>query len=793
MNRIIQFFIICIINTAATHVYGQNSSIGGQITLDGKGIKDVKITVVDLNVGALTDEFGNYSINTLSPGEYTLKISLSGYIDQTENIRLNSNENLIRNFQLREDALFLHEVVVSGTRNQISRYDSPVVVSTVSSRTFEATQSLSISEGLNFTPGLRLENNCQNCGFTQLRMNGLDGAYSQILINSRPIFSALAGVYGLEMLPANMVDRIEVVRGGGSVLYGGNAIAGTVNIITKDPVLNSYEIGLNQAFTNVESSDRALTFNGALVSKDLKKGLTFFAFNRDRDAWDANKDGYSELTKLRNTTFGFDGFYNTLKRGKIKFGIYQINEFRRGGNNLHLKPHETDLTEQLDHQIISGNLSYERYSKNLKHKLAVYGSAQFVRRASYYGSGGRILEWGDTLTESDFLALNAYGNSNDLSLVPGFQYTYNINNNLMLTCGSEYQYNTVKDEMSGYQRLIEQQVGTLGTYAQVEWKLKSRWTFLLGGRFDYVSINGNHVLGTESMIDKKNLPVFVPRLTSLFRLNEYWKLRGSFAQGYRAPQAFDEDLHLETVGGDVRFIRLAENLQTERSNSATLSINFDRTYKRTQISFLTEGFYTQLQNPFILSNQEQLSTGLAIITKRNGDGAVVKGINVELNFAFRSKLILQSGGTLQMATYNNEELIWEPTDPADPSMAQFTKRILRTPNVYGYFSLVFNPTKQIAISYSGVLTGSMLVPHVIDPLTEKTTLKETPVFFENNIKLAYTIKLEQEHHLQLFGGIQNIFNSYQRDQDTGSLRDAGYVYGPLRPRTVFIGLKFGVK
>ena len=146
-----------------------------------------------------------------------------------------------------------------------------------------------------------------------------------------------------------------------------------------------------------------------------------------------------------------------------------------------------------------------------------------------------------------------------------------------------------------------------------------------------------------------------------------------------------------------------------------------------------------------------------------------------------------------MATYNNEELIWEPTDPADPSMAQFTKRILRTPNVYGYFSLVFNPTKQIAISYSGVLTGSMLVPHVIDPLTEKTTLKETPVFFENNIKLAYTIKLEQEHHLQLFGGIQNIFNSYQRDQDTGSLRDAGYVYGPLRPRTVFIGLKFGVK
>jgi outer membrane receptor for ferrienterochelin and colicins len=127
------------------------------------------------------------------------------------------------------------------------------------------------------------------------------------------------------------------------------------------------------------------------------------------------------------------------------------------------------------------------------------------------------------------------------------------------------------------------------------------------------------------------------------------------------------------------------------------------------------------------------------------------------------------------------------------SMATFTEQILRTPNVYGYFSLVYNATKKLAVSYSGVITGSMLVPHVIDPETEKTVLKSTPAFFDNNLKTTYTIGFKTEHQLQLFAGIQNIFNSYQRDQDVGNLRDAGYVYGPLRPRTVFMGLKFGMK
>ena len=79
---------------------------------------------------------------------------------------------------------------------------------------------------MNFQSGLRVENNCGNCGTTQLRINGLEGQYSQVLLDSRPIFSSLASVYGLEQLPVAMIERVEVIRGGGSALFGANAIGG---------------------------------------------------------------------------------------------------------------------------------------------------------------------------------------------------------------------------------------------------------------------------------------------------------------------------------------------------------------------------------------------------------------------------------------------------------------------------------------------------------------------------------------------------------------------------------------
>ncbi|RFC53499.1 TonB-dependent receptor [Brumimicrobium aurantiacum] len=786
------FFLIMIIGISMVGK-AQTGSIKGKITANGEPLPKASLYLPELSKSERTNVNGEYTITGLKEGIYKIRISYNGHIAIDETFEIKSGEVKVMDFEMTEDVLQLEGAVISGTRKQIEKYNTPVIVNTISNRTFETTQSLTISEGLNFSPGLRMENNCQNCGFNQLRMNGLEGPYSQILVNSRPIFSALAGVYGLEMLPANMVDKIEVVRGGGSVLYGGNAIGGSVNIITKDPIVNSFEVGINQSFIDFDTPDRTITLNGSIVSDDFKKGITIFGYNRSRDPWDANGDGFSEMTKQENNTFGFDAFWNTSERSKLKLGLYSISEFRRGGNKFDLEPHQSDITEQLDHKILSTNISYEQFSKNKKHKLSVYGSAQFVNRDSYYGAGGSVLTENDTIISlDDIIAINAYGKSKDISTVGGLQYNYEINKMFNLTTGAEYQYNDVMDEMPGYERTVDQEVKTIGSYAQLEFRPIEKLTFLLGGRYDHIDILGNYQLGSEDFNDDKSFDVFVPRLSAMYEINKDLKFRASYAQGYRAPQAFDEDLHIESVGGDVRFISLSPDLEMERSNSITASLNYSKTLKKTQMNFVLEGFYNQLNNPFILSGQTALPTGTSVIVKRNGDGASVQGINLEANFAIGSKFIFQSGATIQSATYSKTEEIWAPEDSSDPTPATTTDRLLRTPDAYGYFTISYKPTRSLSLSYSGVYTGTMEVPHVIDIDSERTIIEEAPSFFEHNIKVAYNFKIEKTYKIELFAGIQNIFNSYQTDFDIGAERDAGYVYGPSRPRTLFMGLKMGL-
>lgn len=769
----------------------QNGSLAGRVLSQGAGLELANIYLEGTPFGTSSNAQGYFSLSDIPPGTYTLKVSALGYLAKSTEIVLRPGQKLTQNFNLPKDAFNLSTVVVTGSRNEVERYNSPVIVNTLDAKIFQASQSVNIAEGLNFSPGLRVENNCQNCGFTQLRMNGLDGPYSQVLINSRPVFSALAGVYGLEMLPANMIDRVEVVRGGGSVMYGGNAIAGTVNIITQDPYENSFEVGLNQALINGEASDRTVNFNGSLVSDDLNSGISLFGLNRNRDYWDANGDGFSEIVKLQNTTIGFDAFHKFNPRNKLKLGAYYINEYRRGGNKFDLFPHQTDLTEELQHNILSSNLSFDHLSANRKHKFSAYASLQRVERASYYGGGGRVLSPGDSLSEADLLAINAYGQSEDLSSVTGLQYHYYLNRIFTLTAGSEYSYNSVQDEMPGYGRLIDQTVGTWGNFVELEIKPNEKLSILAGARLDRLRINGLYNLAEEQLRNEESFPVVVPRLSAMYKLQDNLKIRASFAQGYRGPQAFDEDLHIETVGGAARFIRIDPNIELERSNSATLSLNYDRFIGRMQINLVVEGFYTELNNPFIFANQTELPSGVAVVTKRNGSGARVSGLNLEANIALGEKLVLQSGATLQQARYDQAEEIWAP-EPADGAEATVTRRLLRNPNHYGFFSLRYTPLQNWEFNYSGVITGSMDVAHVIDPETERTVIKSTPSFFENNVKVNYRFKSSSNLVVQVFGGIQNIFNSYQRDFDLGAERDAGYVYGPLRPRTFFAGLRFGL-
>ncbi|MCB0806677.1 MAG: TonB-dependent receptor plug domain-containing protein, partial [Bacteroidales bacterium] len=291
-----------------------------------------------------------------------------------------------------EDVFLMEQVVVTSDRNEINRKEAPVIVNVISPKTFEQKQSNSLIDGLDFTSGVRTECNCQNCGFSQVRMNGLDGPYSQILINSRPVFSGLAGVYGLELFPANMIQRVEVVRGGGSALFGGNAIAGTINVITREPVSNTFGIGGNISSIGIghheggsPATDRSLKFNGSLVSKDNKSGMFLYGFNRDRDPFDENNDGFTEMVKMTNSSIGFNSYYKPGKLSKLNLDFYKLKESRRGGNKLEMLPHETDITEMVDHDITGGGLSFDSFTTS-GNKISLYAAAQHIDRDSYYGA-----------------------------------------------------------------------------------------------------------------------------------------------------------------------------------------------------------------------------------------------------------------------------------------------------------------------------------------------------------------------------------------------------------------------
>ncbi|MBW8244220.1 TonB-dependent receptor [Muricauda oceani] len=769
-----------------TSLFGQEEMgvVVGQVTSNGKPVPYAAIYVKNGSQGTNTDDNGNFELN-VPVGEQTIAAASQGFRTATQSATVRKNQQTTVNFELIEDALGLNEVVISATRNRVERREAPVVVSSIKPRLLNATQSISVADGLNFSPGVRVETNCQNCGFTQVRLNGLEGAYTQILLNSRPVFSSLLGVYGLEQIPTNIIERIEVVRSGGSALYGSNAIAGTVNIITKDPILNTWEVGSTLALVDGKSADRILTFNTSIVADDLKSGVTLFGNYRNRQSYDANSDGFTEMVELQNNTVGAKAFFRPNDLSRISVNLNAIRETRRGGDKLDHAPHFTDITEQLDHNTFLGGADYEIYSEDRSAQYQVYTSASHTDRGSYYGGLG-----GGRTRQDSIQANNAYGNTKDLAWVNGFQYTKTFKGKDVLTSGVEYNHSNTEDEIPGYDRLIDQQVNSLGVYAQYEWKPSDAFTALIGARLDNVSVDGAYAIGGINRDVDLTQTAFSPRLTLSYQFTEELKFRGGYARGFRAPQAFNEDLHISSVGGEPMFVILSEDLETEYSNAYTGSFNYSVTKGLLQMDILLEGFYTSIEAPFTtVSTGATLANGSILEEVRNGSGAQVYGSNFEFGISPDPKWQMQLGGTLQKSEYKEPQLLFE-SDGTPGENDIIIDEFVRNPNLYGYLNVTWLPSEKFNMGVTSTYTGGMVVPRVISD-SGFMELVDTNPFYDLNLKLETHFDLNENFAITLSGGVKNIFNSYQDDFDTGAERDSDYVYGPGAPRTYFVGLKFG--
>lgn len=774
-----KYYISLFLILSSVVSFAQNSGrITGKITGPQGPVEGASLELEKVGVYAQTNKEGIFTFENIPAGNYFIRAKAVGMQNHRSEVQVTTGKTAEIEIKLLEDLLQMNEVVVSATRYGVDRKEAAVIVNVLSPKIFNATQSVAMSETLNFQPGVRVETNCQNCGFSQVRLNGLEGAYSQILINSRSVFSALNSVYGLDQIPTSMVERIEVVRSGGSALFGSNAIAGTINIITKDPIENTWQIGNTNNLIDGRKRDHALDFNASVVSDDLMNGVTFYGMNRNREAYDSNGDGFSEITKLQNTTFGSKAFFRPDEQQKLTLDLSIINEFRRGGDQLNKAAHLTDITEQLDHKTWIAGLSYDFYAKDFKDKYSLYVSTQGTNRESFYGG----LAGGRTLADS-VMASNSYGHTKDFSMVAGAQYTKGFENDVF-TMGAEFQTNQTKDEMGGYNRLVDQKTNNSGIYAQYEWKPSESLTTLMGLRFDHVNVDGRYSLKNLNRTADQSNSVVSPRLTILYNFHPKLQFRGGYARGFRAPQAFNEDMHVTSAGGQQVFVLITDSLDTEFSNAYTASFNYTDQWGKFQTSILLEGFYTQLLNPFTTVRTQKLQD-VILDEMRNGSGAVVKGLNIEWNISPSTRYSFQAGGTLQSSEYKEAQTIIE-ADPENGDPAITVNKFMRSPNVYGYLNNNWKVTEKLAFDVTGVYTGKMVVPHQVS-----RRLVQAPDFFEINFRLGYTMEINNHYKIEWNAGIQNIFNAYQKDFDKGPTRDSDYVYGPSRPRTFYVGIKIG--
>ena len=734
----------------------------------GEHLPYVVIHIKGTTIGTTTDKTGHFFLKNLPEGSFVIEAKYMGYTTQSQSITIKQDTSKELNFTLSPSDFSLDEVVVSANRNETKRRLAPNLVSVIGGKLFDITQSTCLAQGLNFQPGVRTEDDCQNCGFTQVRINGLDGHYSQILVDSRPVFSSLNGVYGLEQIPANMIDRVEVVRGGGSALFGASAIGGTINIITKEPTRNSASFGhtfMSQGGAN--SFDNVTTGNVSLVTDDNKAGVYAYGQTRTRHGYDHDGDGYTELPELDNQTFGLNSYLRLSPYSKLSLQYHGIHEFRRGGNKLDQIAHVANVAEQVEHNIQGGGLTYDFYSPDEKNRLSAYFSFQTTARKSYYGGIGEG-------TEEDIEAAEkAYGTTHNFTYVTGTQYVHSFDKLLFmpsdLTLGAEYNHDGLKDVILGYDRHFKQDVRIGSFFFQNEWKNK-QWSFLLGGRLDKHNLM-DHI-------------IFSPRANLRFNPTENINLRLTYAGGFRAPQAFDEDLHVGVVGGERLVTVLADNLKEERSNSFSLSADLYHKFGSVQTNLLIEGFFTDLNNVFALRQLDQPDTqGNTVQERYNAYGAKVFGLNLEGKAMFTKWFTLQAGLTLQKSLYD-EAIAWNDEVPE-----QKYKKMMRTPNTYGYFTASFTPVKRFTASVTGNYTGSMLVGHSAGSGVDNPVAVNTPKFMEVNMKLAYDFPVYNSLTLQLNAGIQNITNAYQNDFDKGWNRDSGYIYGPSLPRSYYVGVK----
>jgi len=741
------YFWVSIINFFLIGISYSQSNIGsikGTVTHNGKPLAGVNVSILSISKGTLVDSIGEYEIKNISTGSYIIRASFLGFKENKQQITVNKNETITVNFKMVETSFELGEIVVTGTMRETYVRDSPVKVEVVKVKQLSRGKTSSnFMDLVGSISGVSTQLNCGVCGTNAIRINGVEGPNTVVLIDGMPIMGALASVYGLNGISPSIIDKVEVIKGPQSTLYGTQALGGVVNIITKNPdntpSLSASVYGKSitqEGSINLAATPKMGRFKG-FISGDLSRNEHFF---------DNNNDGFNDQpNQTRVAIFGKAVLRS--KEGEQRFNIAgkYLNENRTGGvRNFN---DEIRGSSQIYGESIytrRAELLSEFRPARLSERLRINTALTYHTQDSYYG--------------------NTYYVASQNIAFGQLSWDQSVSNNFRLLTGTTLRYETYDDNTpatsSGSALRFIPGVFTQGEYGIGNFKL-------LGGlRVDHHIEHGF---------------VYAPRFSVKYSPNNLTTLRASAGTGFRVVNIFTED-HAALTGS--REVVFNEDLNPEQSRSITASIEKIFTFGVNPMTISIDGFYTQFSNQ-IIPDYDQ-NPNLIVYENLNGF-SVTQGFSIGLNQNFTVIPFSYNANFTLMDVYTDENGTQEA--------------IAYAPDFLGNFGLSYELRDiEASINYSGSLVGSKRMPD--NYVNDFGRNRQSPVFATHDIKITKEFSSVNDPSgigIEAFLSAENIFNFTQQsplvDASTpfSDTFDTIYTWGPVVGRTITLGARLNLR
>ena len=747
-------------------VYGQYTAISGKITdLSGKPLGFATIAIEGTNLGTTSDVEGGYMLSRIPVGEHSVIVSFLGYKSLQKQIELKSGGSANFDFRLVESANTMDEVVVTGTMKAVNRFESPVPVEVYNPVFFKKNPTPNIYEALQNVNGVRPQLNCQVCNTGDIHINGLEGPYTMVLIDGMPIVSSLATVYGLSGIPNSMIERMEIVKGPASSLYGSEAIGGLINIITKSPekapIFTADVMGTTWGELN---SDIGVRFNVGEKASVLT-GVNYFNFD---NVVDNNEDNFTDMTiaervsvfqkwnfkRKDNRLFTLAGRYYWEDRWG---GELDWTPAFRGGDVIYGEAITTKRWELLgQYQLPTVENMIFSFSLNTHDQNSVYGDVPYIADQKI---GFGQLTWDKEVKNHDLLVGTA------------LRYTYYDDNTPATASAENIDVNN------------PDKIWLPGVFVQDEIAFNKRHKMLLGLRYDYNDAHGS---------------ILTPRFAYKWSITDRDIFRLNAGTGFRVVNLFTED-HAALTGA--REVIIAEDLKPEQSYNVNANY-IKKVYLENGGSGSIEfsGWYTYFTN--VIFPDFETNTNQIIYDNLDGH-AVTKGISLNADLSLPNGFSFLLGGTLMdVSTTEKEE----------------TQRQILTERFTGTWSVSYQFLgNKMSIDYTGNVYGPMRLPVLgeLDPRPE-----ESPWWSIQNIQLTY----KGVKSIEFYGGVKNLlnwtpwknqdqpiiarsFDPFDRGVDFDGVGnvlatpnnpnaltfDPSYVYAPNQGIRGFLGIKYTIK